>query len=128
MSFSTYLDQAIYDYRISNGQIVLSRGSNSVRDRLLVSLYTQQGEWYLNSLDGIDYYSTNGLLGGEASGEEISAVIRSNILEDVDVVKIDTFEILENKKDRKVDVNVFCQVNATAFDGDDKTRTIEVQI
>lgn len=98
MSFSFLLqrDSTIEpDYRIINGKIVLSYGSDTVRDRLFTALSTQLEEWFLQSDDGVPYYGPGGILGGKMTEAEVGAIIRRRILLDPDVDKIDSMQVID---------------------------------
>lgn len=93
--FSFFLNNN--DYQIDPaGKIKLSVATKTVEDRISTRLKTELGEWYLNNTLGVPWYTTpaqSGILGGKMQADEISAILRRQILSVDGVVRIETFDI-----------------------------------
>ena len=64
--------------------------SESLAQRLLVKLYTFQGEWFLNTNLGVPYYQS--ILGKGRAKETIDNIFKQKILEEPEVIQVQTFE------------------------------------
>lgn len=96
MSFSlaTYIGTN-RDFKIGvDGRLELTIDVDTVVERLQTRLATWLGDWYLDTSRGIDYKGK--ILGQSASGSEISAILRREILLEPGVERIDAFAILQN--------------------------------
>ena len=117
MSFSIAIDQMVTDYRIRNGRLVLSNGTDSVIDRIFTLLNINKGEWYLDTSKGVNYYgtgegATGGILTDQLDNDTISSIIRSTVLSEPDVQSINTFTIARNANDhRKLDIYMEVQIS-----------------
>ena len=110
--FSFLLNQTTADYQIdSNGRIILSQGTDPVRDRIYTRLYTELGEWYLNNTVGVPYYGDDGILGSKKQADEIGALLRAQILDVDGVVRINTFQIGVQNRIVRAEANVAVSVN-----------------
>lgn len=126
MAFSFLLNRggtSLPDYRISDGKIVLSTGSDAARDRIYTALQTQLGEWFLDVDKGIPYYGENGILGGKRTEAEVAAIIRRVILQDTEVDRIVSLDIIQDSFRR---VTVTGEVLLSLADGTSETIQIEV--
>lgn len=106
MSFSFLLNRDGInepDFTIRKGRIVLSLGSEAVRDRLFTSLSTQLAEWFLQLDDGVPYYGDGAILGGKMTQAEVAALIRRRILLDPDVDFISSMQVIQAAR-RRVNV------------------------
>lgn len=126
MAFSFLLNRGgtgLPDYRIRDGKIVLSTGSDAARDRIYTALQTQLGEWFLDVDKGIPYYGENGILGGKRTEAEVAAIIRRVILQDPEVDRIVSLDIIQDSFRR---VTVTGEVLLSLADGTSETIQIEV--
>jgi len=110
MAWTYYIDPTYNDLRVINGSLQIARGSDTVLQQVLVALNTEYGEWYLDTDQGIIYYSSSkelndntqrGILGGNLSATEISFAIRKAIIETPGVVDIQDFTIEETSRSSK---------------------------
>lgn len=126
MAFSFLLNRngtSLPDYQIRDGKIVLSTGSDAARDRIYTALQTQLGEWFLDVDKGIPYYGENGILGGKRTEAEVAAIIRRVILQDPEVDRIVSLDIIQDSFRR---VTVTGEVLLSLADGTSETIQIEV--
>lgn len=126
MAFSFLLNRGgayLPDYKIKGGKIVLSTGADAARDRIFTALSTQLGEWFLDVEKGIPYLGENGILGGKRTEAEVSAIIRRVILQDPEVDRIVSLEIIQDASRR---VTVTGEVLLSLSDGTSETIQIEV--
>ncbi|MPW31992.1 hypothetical protein F9L16_23890 [Agarivorans sp. B2Z047] len=98
MSFSFLLNQTTNDYSIKGGRLVISNGSDAAVDRVYVRLQTEFGEWFLDITKGVPYYGEGGILGGKLGTGEVSAILRREIL---DVIEVDKINLMSVTKDRR---------------------------
>lgn len=128
MPFSLFIDGLNNnDFRIRRGRFVLSTGAEAARNRILVALNTQLGEWFLDTRQGIPYYGDNGIMGGRKSAEEIAAIFRMAVLSDPEVDRMDEFEIVEDiNNPRGYNISMTLTLNATGPDGTSEQISIEV--
>lgn len=61
MSMTWKLDDSTNDLTIQNGSLVLTNGADEIKQRILVTLRHEYGEYFLNTDDGVPWYE--GLLG-----------------------------------------------------------------
>lgn len=115
MSFSIHLDQLRHDFRIKGGRLVLSRGADSVRDRIKVILWRYLGDWYLNTSQGLPMYDGE-ILGSTTEVDMASAYIRRDILADPDVIRIERFEISRSST-RGYTISASVQVRGPEYSG-----------
>lgn len=119
MSFSIHIDALTYDFRIQNGKLVLVRGSETIRERLRVIIQRYKGEWFLNTSKGIEYYSEdNKILGQTTNIDEVSAIIRGEILSEPGVIRIQKFSISQSSRD----VSISADVKVERTEWDDQTN------
>lgn len=126
MAFSFLLNRSgtsLPDYRIRDGRIVISTGSDAARDRIYTALQTQLGEWFLDVEKGVPYYGANGILGGKRTEAEVAAIIRRVILRDPEVDRIVSLDIIQDSFRR---VTVTGEVLLSLADGTSETIKIEV--
>lgn len=113
MSFDFYFDPVANDLRIQDGDIIYSRGVDTIVQQIKCALSTDLGEWYLDTTKGVPYYSatgqqndgTKGILGSNNySAAEISAIMRKVILEVPGVEAVTELNIGDPNEDRLVKV------------------------
>lgn len=108
------------DYQIGDGgRIQIASAIKTVKDRILTRLKTELGEWYLNNRVGVPWYTTTaqrGILGSKMQADEISAILRRQILTVDGVVRIETFDINFDNSSRNLSVqtNVIVLEQGTA--------------
>lgn len=97
------------DYQVGEGgRIQLASPIKTVKDRILTRLQTELGEWYLDNRVGVPWYTTTtqrGILGSKMQSDEISAILRRQILDVDGVVRIETFNINFDNSSRSLSVN-----------------------
>lgn len=122
MSFTFYVDDLYNDFRINTGNMVLVSGVDQVVQQIRSTLRTELGEWYLNILFGLPYYSatatlndnnTPGILGGKMSAAEIEAYLVAAVLQVPGVSTINNFELIEAGDSRVLYANI--TVTAESF-------------
>lgn len=121
MSLSYYVDEAHADFRVKTGKLLFVRGVDSTVQQIRIALLTEFGEWYLNINKGVPYYSTSrdidnnltpGILGGQLSAAEISAIIRFTILSVPNVVSVDKIDLQESDNVRSFTLSASCSVQS----------------
>jgi hypothetical protein len=97
------------DYQVGEGgRIRLASAIKTVKDRILTRLQTELGEWFLDNRVGVPWYTTSsqrGILGSKMQSDEISAILRRQILDVDGVVRIETFDIDFDNSSRSLSVN-----------------------
>lgn len=135
MSFTFYIDEMYNDFRINTGNMVLVSGVNQVVQQIRSTLRTELGEWYLNILFGLPYYSstttlndnaTPGILGGKMSAAEIEAYLLAAVLQVPGVSTINNFELVEVADTRALYANI--TVTAESFDNNGLSTQAQKQI
>lgn len=115
MSFTFYIDDLYNDFRINTGNMVLVSGAEQVVQQTRSTLRTELGEWYLNILFGLPYYSstatlndnaTPGILGGKMSAAEIEAYLVAAVLQVPGISTINNFELIEVSDTRQLYTNM----------------------
>ena len=104
----------------------IAEATKTVRDRILTRIQTELGEWYLDNTVGVPWYSNGsqvGILGSKMQADEISAILRRQILDVDGVVSIETFAINFDATQRKLNVSVDVKVLA---DGTKKLIKINI--
>lgn len=75
------------DVAFVNGEsLVTSIGAEDLAQRLLIRLRTFQGEWFMDTTYGIDWW--NKVFGKNRSKASVDAIIQSEIAKEPDVVQI----------------------------------------
>lgn len=111
---------------IAGGRLQIAEATKTVRDRILTRIQTELGEWYLNNAVGVPWYSSGsqvGILGSKMQADEISAILRRQILDVDGVVSIETFAMDFDATQRKLNVSVDVKVLA---DGTKKLIKIDI--
>jgi hypothetical protein len=135
MSFTFYIDELYNDFRINTGNMVLVSGADEVVQQIRSTLRTELGEWYLNILFGLPYYSststlndnsTPGILGGKMSAAEIEAYLLAAILQVPGVLNINNFSLVEVSDTRNLYANI--EVTAETFTNNGLSTQAQKQI
>ena len=104
------------DYQVvEGGRLQIAEATKTVRDRIQTRIQTELGEWYLDNSVGVPWYSNGsqvGILGSKMQADEISAILRRQILDVDGVVSIETFAIDFDATQRKLNVSVDVKVLA----------------
>lgn len=126
-NWSYYIDPQYNDFRVTNGSLEIVRGSNAVSQQVLVALNTEYGEWYLDTDEGVIYYSSSktlndntqpGILGGKLSATEVSFAIRQAIVNTPGVIEITDFTIEETDRNaRGFTIQATCTVETGDVNG-----------
>lgn len=99
MSFTLKLDPLTHDLNIGdNGKFKIVSGSDEVRQRVKVALYHYQGEYFLNTPNGVPWH--DGLLGLKGNKNTLSNTIRKKILEVPGVIRIIEFRLTYDSASR----------------------------
>ncbi len=77
-------------YFIDNDLVITTEESDSLRQRLIVKLYTFQEEWYLDTTLGTPWYQQ--IFGKNRSKETIDSIFKQSILEEPEVLQIESFQ------------------------------------
>lgn len=75
---------------IDNDLQVTETQDESLAQRLLVKLQTFQGEWYLDTLEGVPYFQS--IFGKIRSKETVDAIFKRTILNEPEVVSLDEYQ------------------------------------
>lgn len=90
------------------GRAGYKTGSDEVRQNVVTRVLCFVSDWFLDTADGIDWYS---LLGQKNTQEQIVAAVEKRILETVGVLSIELLEVIPaateiERKARKLNLNI----------------------
>lgn len=96
----------IHDLDVSQGDLRLVDGAESVRQQLLIKLKLWRGEWFLDTDFGTPYLQK--ILGKGLTMSGALAALRQSILEVKDVNKITSLTYKFNSANRVLNVDFAC--------------------
>ena len=108
MSWNLQLDSARHDLVISNGSFARVTGSNEVTQRVKVALWHYQGEYFLDTTQGVPYYQD--ILGAKTSASVLGVILRRQILLVPNVLRVSAFSINYNNATRQADFDCVIEV------------------
>lgn len=129
MTFSLAIsDNSRRGYMIQpGGRLKLTRGADTVRERVRTKMQTFLRDWFLDQTHGVDYDGK--VFGFGATQDEASAVLRRGILEVTGVIEITKFSLfVRNSAQRSFGAEVEIRVEATDWDGNLDTTLMAVTI
>lgn len=139
MAFSFYVDELFNDFRINNGDLVLSQGAETVRQQIRIALNTELGEWFLNRYYGIKYYPSDlrlnsdendieAIFGNNITAAEIEAYFLSTVYNVPGVQYVLRFEIIPDSSNRRLEINMTVVVSREVFNGIGTQRNVDVSL
>ncbi len=108
MSWNLALSSTRHDLVISGGTLSRVKGSAQVRQRVIVTLWHYQGEYFLDITQGVPWLQS--ILGRKTDGALIGTILRRAILNVPGVVRVVTFSTRYNSASRVFEVNGLIQV------------------
>ena len=94
----------------TNGRVVTTSGSDSPLIFVKTRLATELGEWLYDNRVGLDYYGDNGILRGNLPSDEVSALVRQQVLDVAGVTRINSFDEQLDRVNRANNININIQV------------------
>lgn len=93
------LDEDTHDLYFENNDLVITTGeSDSLRQRLKVKLYSFQGEWFLNTQEGVPYFES--IFGKNRAKESIDTIFKRKIVEENEVEQLIDFKSVVDRTNR----------------------------
>lgn len=96
------LDLDTHDLYIANYDLALADDIERVRQSLTIRLKTFNGEWFLDTTQGVDYYNTVFVKTPNLSA--IEAMFKSTILSTPDVNKLNSYTQTFDRKTRQITI------------------------
>lgn len=93
-------------FKIVNGKIKTCSGTNAPLVFVRTRLATELGEWIYNQDVGLDYYGQNGFFSSKMPDDEISALVRKEVLSVSGVKRINSFVQTRTGRVRPIDINI----------------------
>lgn len=94
----------------SNGRVVTTSGTNSPLVFVKTRLATELGEWIYDNTKGLDYYGDDGIFRGDMPEDQVSALVRREVLDVAGVVRINSFEQTQDRATRSYPISMNIQV------------------
>ena len=107
----------------SNGRVKTVFGTDSPVVFVRTRLATELAEWLYDNTVGLDYYGDDGIFRGNKSDDEISALIRRQVLDVSGVTRINSFLQSVNRETRSNPVSI----NIRVVGDNGETDSAEVQ-
>lgn len=110
------------DLLITNGDLILSQGSDAVRQHIMQRLRMFAGEWFLNLSEGVPYYQN--ILIKNPNPDVVDGLLKNVILSTPGVDELLNFEIDYDASLRKLTVDFSVRVLDTIIDFENLTLGI----
>ena len=124
MAWTLKLDELTHDLTLgSDGKFPLVSGADEVRQRIKVTLWHHQGEYFLNTGDGVPWHDN--ILGSKNRDGEVSLLLRREILSVPGVVSLDSFGLNKDFIDRRYNFQAACTVQGGNDGGSEITLNLE---
>lgn len=95
----------------ANGRVTTTSGTNAPLVFVKTRLSTELGEWLYDNTKGLDYYGDNGIFRGDLPEDQVSALVRREVLDVAGVVRINSFDQSIVRVNRAYPINMNIQVS-----------------
>lgn len=94
--------------QIENGRVKLASGTDSVIVYINTRLGTEATEWLYDNTVGLPYYSDGGFFSGDMTQDEMSAIMRREVLGVYGVIRINDYSFgpLDSSREKPVNMNI----------------------
>lgn len=135
MSYSFYIDPIYNDFRVSDNQLGLVRGADTIAQQIKIAILAEIGSWFLDVNFGLPWISAtgltnnnqdNGILGSNYPDSLIQTYVSRVVLSIPGVLTINDFVITRNRSNKSLSISIKVIVEESETNGIGTEKTINV--
>jgi len=108
------LNQSTWDIELTNGDLTLTAGIESIRQNVKQRLWHIKGEWFLDVRKGTDWFNKIWLKNPDSN--IVESELKRVILQTVGIINLLDFSLIFTPAQRKITVNFTAKTTAGTLD------------